>query len=446
MMASTPISMPLNILTKQQLKKSEDSLALSHISQCRNEPSPTEGRDDSALSLKQIPSLNNNSISSFTIGASWLTKSNSLHSSSSSVYSSSEPNNKRQYTMTTTNSETSARSSIISQSQESAKSTVSSVGVTSVSEDSQYSQKSAQQQRQHKQKRRGEGLKQALSLSSLQMRDSFERNPFKWLCRRSDASIQLSTSQLKVDQVLELEDQFDGLVQRKDVKMQPPQVTPTELGPMIVQRMERLEEKIDIFFSGLSTPASRSMRNTADATGLNPDGKKPSHNTYAHSQRNDFPNTKTDINNHLKILTAEINHLTKSNNNLSSCIDALGSSGLIDLLEMLSCSLERLYAAINSLRDEQEQQQDAASKKENSEQQLESQIEIIQRLGFLLGQREEQLKHERKLNQSYRKNIEGLEEMIHVLEEEWERALPLMVRSDVEGVSDVIGRLSRGVV
>lgn len=179
MMASTPISMPLNILTKQQLKKSEDSLALSHISQCRNEPSPTEGRDDSALSLKQIPSLNNNSISSFTIGASWLTKSNSLHSSSSSVYSSSEPNNKRQYTMTTTNSETSARSSIISQSQESAKSTVSSVGVTSVSEDSQYSQKSAQQQRQHKQKRRGEGLKQALSLSSLQMRDSFERNPFK---------------------------------------------------------------------------------------------------------------------------------------------------------------------------------------------------------------------------------------------------------------------------
>lgn len=78
--------------------------------------------------------------------------------------------------MTTTNSETSARSSIVSHSQESAKSMNSSVGVTSVSEgSSHYSQgKSAQ-----KQKRRSEGLKQALSFSSLRKRESVDKNPFK---------------------------------------------------------------------------------------------------------------------------------------------------------------------------------------------------------------------------------------------------------------------------
>lgn len=265
---------------------------------------------------------------------------------------------------------------------------------------------------------------------------------YRWLCRRSDASIRQSTSQLKLDQQIELEDQSREFVQRNYTQ------TPPDLGLVIVQRMERLEEKIDTFiFSGLS----KSTRNTTH----DPDGKiieELSQTTYTHPQRNQ--STDTDTKNQLKILTAEINHLTKSNHKLSSCIDALASSGLIDLLEMLSCSLERLHAAINSLRDEQKQRQQQQTlvvseqehRKELQEKQLESQIDIIQRLGFLLGQREEQLKHERKLNQSYRKNIEGLEEMIRVLEEEWERAMPLMARSDMEGVSDVIGRLSRGGV
>lgn len=166
--------MPLNVLTKHHLKQSDDSLPLTPISQCLDQPSPT---GEHALPLKQMSNLNNNS--NFTISGSGLTRSNSLHSSSSSVYSSSaEPTNntttKRQYKTTTSNSETSARSSIVSQSQESAKSIDSPLSVTSVSEDSHYSQKSAQNQ-----KRRGEGLKQALSFLSLRKRDSSEKNPLK---------------------------------------------------------------------------------------------------------------------------------------------------------------------------------------------------------------------------------------------------------------------------
>ena len=249
---------------------------------------------------------------------------------------------------------------------------------------------------------------------------------------------------------MELEDHSSGLIPRKDVERQQSQVVPCELGLVIVQRMERLEEKIDIIFSGLSS----ATKSTTNSTNLEPGDnitEKTPHATYVHPQRNKPTDTDSDMTKHLKILTAEINHLTKSNNNLSYCIDALGSSGLIDLLEMLSCSLEQLHAVITSLRDEQKQRQQEQNiipdqeNRELQEKQLESQMDIIQRLGFLLGQREEQLKHERRLNQSYRKNIEGLDGMIRVLEEEWERAMPVMARSDihVEGVSDVIGKLSR---
>lgn len=266
---------------------------------------------------------------------------------------------------------------------------------------------------------------------------------YRWLCRRSDASIRPSTSQLKFEQQMEVEEQCSRF-EINDIPTQPPNKIPSDLGPVIVQRMERLEEKIDIFFSGMSSASSKSTRSTTDDL----DDRiieEPAQTSYL-----THPQTDSDIKNHLKILTAEIVHLTKSNNNLSSCIDALGSSGLIDLLEMLSCSLERLYAAVTSLREEQKQRQQQLQTinpdEELQEKQLESQMDLIQRLGFLLGQREEQLKHERRLNQSYRKNIEGLEEMIRSLEEEWERAMPVMARSDVhvDGVGDVIGRLSRG--
>jgi hypothetical protein len=174
--------MPLSALTKHHLRQSDDSLPLTCISQCRDQPPPPPPSDgEHALPLKEVPILANNSSSNnsnFTIGGSWITKSISRHSSSSSVYSSSAEttnNPKRQYTMTTTNSETSARSSIVSQSLESAKSMNSSVGVTSVSEGSSYySQKSGQ-----KQKRRSEGIKQVLNFSSLRKRESVDKNPFK---------------------------------------------------------------------------------------------------------------------------------------------------------------------------------------------------------------------------------------------------------------------------
>lgn len=269
---------------------------------------------------------------------------------------------------------------------------------------------------------------------------------YRWLCRRSDASIRLSTSQLKLEQQMGLEEQSRKF-ERNDIQTQPPKMIPSDLGPVIVQRMDRLEEKIDIFFSGLSS-ASKSTRHYTipDQDGNITIDYEPSQNPYTHSQQTESSDSETKT--HLKILTAEIAHLTKSNNNLSSCIDALGSSGLIDLLEMLSCSLERLHGAITSLREEQKQsqQRNIIPDQENTEKQLESQMDLIERLGFLLGQREEQLKHERRLNQSYRRNIEGLEEMIRVLEEEWERAIPVMARSDVsvQGVGDAIGRLSRG--
>ncbi|PCG90942.1 Hypothetical protein PENO1_096550 [Penicillium occitanis (nom. inval.)] len=426
--------MPLSALTKHHLRQSDDSLPLTCISQCRDQPPPPPPSDgEHALPLKEVPILANNSSSNnsnFTIGGSWITKSISRHSSSSSAYSSSAEttnNPKRQYTMTTTNSEMSARSSIVSQSQESAKSMNSSVGVTS--------------------KRRSEGIKQVLSFSSLRKRESVDKNPFKWLCRRSDAGIRHSTSQLKLEQQMESEDHSGGLGPGKDVEtqQQQPQVLSPDLGPVIVQRMDRLEEKIDIFFSGLSS-ASRSTTNSTDLEPGDPITIKETPQTpYIN------PQTDNDIKSHLKILTAEIAHLTKSNNNLSSCIDALGSSGLIDLLEMLSCSLENLHAIINSLREEQKQRQQQLQTIINPDQelqdkQLESQMDLIQRLGFLLGQREEQLRHERRLNQTYRRNIEGLEEMIRSLEEEWERAMPVMARSDVhvERVGDAIKRLSRG--
>ncbi|RAO69240.1 uncharacterized protein BHQ10_005252 [Talaromyces amestolkiae] len=330
---------------------------------------------------------------------------------------------------TTTSSDTSAPSSIVLQSMESAKSIDSSVGVTSMSEGSHYSQISVQKQKR--------GFKQAWSFSSLRKKENGEKNPFKWLCRRSDASIRHSTSELKLEQQGKLEEEQSHGLKRQTL---PPQTIPFNLGPVIVQRMERLEEKIDIISSGLFFAS----RNTTNSTNLKTGNLMPDEtpqNTYPP------PQTNLDMKNHLKILTAEITHLTKSNNNLSSCIDALGSSGLIDLLEILSCSLERLHAAVTSLREEQKQcqQQQAINPNRRHETQLDLQMELIQRLGFLLGQREEQLKHERKLNQSYRRSIEGLEEMIRALEEEWERAMPVMAQSGyvhVEGLADCIRKLS----
>lgn len=164
--------MPLHILTKKHLKQSDDSLPLASISSCRDQPPST---DEHALPLKQISSLNNGNCNhSLTVGGSCLTKSPSLHSSSSSVYSSSaEPTNnpKRVYMTTTTSSDTSAPSSIVLQSMESAKSIDSSVGVTSMSEGSHYSQISVQKQKR--------GFKQAWSFSSLRKRENGEKNPFK---------------------------------------------------------------------------------------------------------------------------------------------------------------------------------------------------------------------------------------------------------------------------
>ena len=155
-------SMPLHMLTKHRLKQSDGSLPLTSISSCRDQPPST---DEHALPVKQISSLSNGNCNS-NLPIDGLTKSPFLHSSSSSVYSSSaEPTNnrKREYTTTFT--------SIALQSQESAKSIDSSVGVTSVSEGSHYSQKSAQKQKW--------GFKQALSFSSLRKRENDEKNPFK---------------------------------------------------------------------------------------------------------------------------------------------------------------------------------------------------------------------------------------------------------------------------
>lgn len=247
----------------------------------------------------------------------------------------------------------------------------------------------------------------------------------RWLCRRSDASIRHSTSELKLEQQVKLEKEQSYEFERQNL---PPHLIPFNLGPVIIKRMERLEEKIDIIFSGLSV-----SRSTTNSTNLEPGDlirEETTINVHHH------PQTKQDMKNHLNILTAEITHLTKSNNNLSSCIDALGSSGLIDLLEILSCSLERLHTAVNSLREEQKQcqQQQTINPNHLYETQLDSQMELIQRLGFLLGQREEQLKHERRLNQSYRRSTERLEEMIRTLEEEWERVMLVMVRSNYVNV------------
>ncbi|EED16946.1 hypothetical protein TSTA_020050 [Talaromyces stipitatus ATCC 10500] len=433
--------------TKHQHRQSDDLLALGCVSQCHDQPSPkaTKG-NDYTLRLDQIKT--NNSDDNIDGDGPWsnntIDVANSL-SSSSSVYSASEePNNSTECTVKiATDSETSARSSsIVSRNQESVRSIASSVGVTSVS--SHYSQKCNQEEEQQKQKRKSDELKHTLSFSSLRKIKSLEKIPFKmesalmafrWLCRKSDELIQRGDIETDDHQIQKLQE-----------------ITP-DLGAIIVQRMERLEEKIDILFS----TTSKSTRSTIDESSstyqsiLDPDAdtpvEQPLYKTYNQTplQAQKKEHTETIQQTEFKILTAEINHLIKSNNNLSSCIDALGSSGLIDLLEMLSCSLERLHSAINSLRERQQQQQNLDSiNNEEGDNQLRLQIDIIQSLGFLLGQREEQLRHERKLNQSYRENIEGLEGMISALEVEWKKVSPFI--SNSECMTDCIGRLKRGTI
>lgn len=238
---------------------------------------------------------------------------------------------------------------------------------------------------------------------------------YRWLSRKTDASTRHPTSQLKREQQIELEG-HSVVFEKHNFQKQPPTMVPFDLQPVIVQKIERLEEILSTFFSGLSSATPNSTR-TPTSESDDKTTQVPSQSGYTNNQTD--PTIKD-------ILIAGIAHLTESKNKPSSCLDALSSSGLIDLLEKLSFLLERLYY------------------QERTEIQLGLNMEVIQRLTFLLEQRDREIKHEREISQGYRKDMEELKEMIHLLEKEWESAKPMMARSKVyvEGVGNVIGRLS----
>lgn len=238
-----------------------------------------------------------------------------------------------------------------------------------------------------------------------------------------------------------------------------------------MQKIEKLERKIDC----ISSYAMLVTRDTAyghsegkqgiDLLNDIPQDKAQSDSVCANlgneSQR-DTNHAADNVNQiQLRVLTAEVCHLAKSNNKLSSCIDALGSSGLIDLLECLSLSLEQLHSAVSSLGHQQKQQQDLISEhisrisRQDSEkhedrmqkdiellqQQIESQSEIIQRLAFVLGKREEQLKLERNVSQRCLKDIDALSEMISALEVECSSSDAFTMRSQHERMGDCVNNL-----
>lgn len=275
----------------------------------------------------------------------------------------------------------------------------------------------------------------------------------RWLCRRSDASIRQTCQNKANPQQADLEKQsrvpYPKEAEKKSRKGQ--QTRRQELGPELIERLEKLEEKIDAFIvCQFSTPRSilsigddtLDVQATCGAEGRT-EGRSqmPSEEVGTHSQKELLVKSQDEKDQgsrqhvHQCVpVAAEIDSLIKSNKKLSATIDALGSSGLIDLIEMLSYSIERLQSEIASLHQQNDiicsEKTPRTSHEDSNGKQLGLQVHVTQRLATLLGRRDEELKQEKKATEKYKETIEGLEEMIKVLGLEWERAVPLITHSE----------------
>jgi hypothetical protein len=272
-----------------------------------------------------------------------------------------------------------------------------------------------------------------------------------------------NSNQTKSEQQQDLGQQPRTAKQRQEEYYEVKQTIPQEFGPDLLDKMEKLEEKLDtLIVSHFSTSRSTGSPGSSiacpttfepkdntecrqiqgkeidayshiEATNMKEKGQKPAQNSHDDQD-------KVNQKQYWEVLAAEIDRLIKSNNKLSACIDALGTSGLIELIDILSSSIERLNSELASLRRQQQQsntlREEAVPKSndDNQEQQskaLEIQANTIQRLGVLLGRREEQLKHEKRATKGYNETISGLERMVRVLEVEWQSVMPLVYSSGV---------------
>ncbi|OKL59419.1 hypothetical protein UA08_05204 [Talaromyces atroroseus] len=367
-------------------------------------------------------------------------------SSYSSIYSSSERHLQRPGSVA--KSETSGRSSLVSKSQESAQSISSSVGVTSLSNDSIFSQRLAQQQRQKSKNKadlKSKSPNQSISSFTFRRIKDKEHNPFKWLCRRSDSNIRHLNRVMPEQQeaVLGQQPYMSKQVGKEKYHEADPakksqrqnQTLPRGYGSDLLDKMSKLEEKIDTLIVS-HIPAGKEVENHPYIEGENIKEKRQ--NT---AQPHD-DEEKDDQLQHRETLTAEIDRLIKSNNKLSSCIEALGSSGIIELIEMLSFSIEQLNSELVSLRKQQQEQNNNTTREtshddSNLQQQqrikaLEIQANTIQRLGILLERSEEQIKHEKRTTSRYIETISRLEKMVQVLEVEWRKVVLLIDNSEVD--------------
>lgn len=232
------------------------------------------------------------------------------------------------------------------------------------------------------------------------------------------------------------------------------------IGPDLTDRIEKLEDKIDAFIvshfsaSKLTSNTGSTVRNQQTPGGKGVDACSQTdaylYENYTEGKRqrsfrlyNEDQNVAEQMQAWM-ILAAEIDRLVKSNNKICSCIDALGSSGLIDLIEILGNSVGQLHSEIASLRKQQSMAVDSRDNlhiyddndSKNNFQQRRKQLEIpanaIQRLLVLLGRREEQLQQEKKATERSNRKIDALEEMIKVLEVEWQKIMPLVSKCNSE--------------
>lgn len=291
----------------------------------------------------------------------------------------------------------------------------------------------------------------------------------RWLCRRSEFNARHSNDITPEQQQADLgqnirvpeKSKDDHGVTSKEGHQKSEQPIHHELGPHLIDRMEKLEEKIDIlvvshFHTSRSTGSTGSsiacqamfdpedkidQRRNIQGAGVDACSQTDSSYPQMHHIMEDEDHAEQIL--QQKSLTAEIDRLIKFNNKLSSCVNALGSSGLIELIEMLGSSIERLHSELVSMRQQQQQQQQQnitnSEKSDNDNifpyqrQQPELQAKAtIQRLGMLLVRREEQLKQERMTTETCYETIGALEEKIQLLELEWRRVMPLISNSEVK--------------
>ncbi|CRG86583.1 hypothetical protein PISL3812_03593 [Talaromyces islandicus] len=278
-----------------------------------------------------------------------------------------------------------------------------------------HNHEQGQQQIQHKQEstcnsERWSQYSSASASSFLSKKKTRTRNPLKWLHRRTEPRSSVQYQQLEQDG----SDTTPRTSVSKNTSLSDEIIR--DLKADIVQKMGILEGKIDALSSSQGvTPQDRRRATDKDDAGIQ---------TNLENCNQQGSDKNESISYHSK-LEERITHLTNTSTNLSS-LNALLSSDLYSLQN----SVQELQEEVCLLREEKFSLERRHGSYDEQRVQIDLQVDIIRRLGVVLGRKEKQLERERRMMNLYRDRINGFEDKVEMLRTEWERVLPLVMPKD----------------